>query len=208
VVALTAMAVVIVVVIATAYFVIDHRSDANAEAPGAVDIGFSQDMAVHHEQAVLMGNLALIRGSREIRSLADAIVVNQSQEIGLTRGWLKLWHEPAVDPHPMAWMSGEMPASMAAGMKHDGTTTMPGMASPDELRRLYLRTGRKFDVLFLQLMIRHHLGGIQMAKVAADHGTLPVIREAARSMIVEQVEDLGSMRAYLKVDGGKELPAP
>lgn len=202
------MAVVIVVVIATGFFVVRHNSDANADTPGAVDIGFSQDMAVHHEQAVLMGNLALIRGSAEIRSLANAIVVNQSQEIGLTRGWLKLWHEPAVDPHPMAWMSDEMPASMAAGMKHDASTTMPGMASPDELLRLYQRTGKKFDILFLQLMIRHHLGGIQMAKAAIDHATLPVLREAAKAMIVEQVEDLGSMRAYLKVDGGKELPAP
>jgi uncharacterized protein (DUF305 family) len=166
--------------------------------PGAVDIGFSQDMAVHHEQAVLMAGLAQTRGGPAVASLANAILINQSQEIGLMRGWLKLWSQPAVDPHPMGWMAGMPDMSMSAGL-------MPGMATPDQLTRLASLSGHRFDVLFLQLMIRHHEGGLLMCQYAHEHAQLSVVRSAAASMAVEQIEDLGQMKALLKADGAKPL---
>jgi uncharacterized protein (DUF305 family) len=197
----------------TAVAVESHHDDTSSTGhPGSVDVGFAQDMSVHHEQAVLMAGLALTHGTRAVRPLADAILVNQSQEIGLTRGWLRLWAEPAVDPHPMAWMGAVAMRSMTMTPGSSGssmsTDSMPGMASPDQLNHLYGVTGKTFDKLFLQLMIRHHLGGIEMARVAVDRAMLPAVRAAARSMIVEQVEDLGTMRALLAADGGTELPAP
>jgi uncharacterized protein (DUF305 family) len=166
--------------------------------PGAVDIGFSQDMAVHHEQAVLMAGLAQTRGRGAVATLANAIVINQSQEIGLMRGWLQLWDQPATDSHPMGWMS-DMPSTSMSDV------SMPGMATPYQLTRLASLTGRRFDVLFLQLMIRHHEGGLLMCQFAHTHGQLAVVRNAAASMAVEQIEDLGAMKALLKADGGKPL---
>jgi uncharacterized protein (DUF305 family) len=162
--------------------------------PGVVDIGFSQDMAVHHEQAVLMAGLAQTRGTAAVASLADAILVNQSQEIGMTRGWLRLWNEPATDPHPMAWM----PQTHVVRMADTGMVMMPGMATPNQLERLSRLTGKRFDVLFLTLMIRHHVGGLQMCQFAHANATLAIVREAATAMAVEQIEDLGQMRALLK----------
>ena len=76
--------------------------------------------------------------------------------------------------------------------------SMPGMATPDQLTRLATLRGKGFDVLFLQLMIRHHEGGLQMCQYAESHADLAVVRKAAVSMAVEQVEDLGQMRAMLK----------
>lgn len=186
-----------------------HRAaDGPADRPAAADVGFSQDMAVHHEQAILMGDLALTHGTRAVQPLAQTILTNQSQEIGLMRGWLRLWHRPSVDPHPMGWMGSGSMAGMDMSAGTMSADSMPGMASPGQLNRLYGLTGQKFDVLFLQLMIRHHLGGIAMAKAAIADARLPVVREAARSMIVEQVEDIATMRALLRLDGGTELPAP
>jgi len=156
--------------------------------PGTVDLGFTQDMAVHHEQAVLMADLAQSRGGMAIASVANGILINQSQEIGLMRGWLKLWHRPAADPTPMSWMP------MMAGARR----SMPGMATPAQLTRLASLTGTRFDVLFLQLMIRHHEGGLQMCQYARDRATLSVVRTAAASMAAEQIEDLGQMRALLR----------
>lgn len=181
--------------------------------PGAVDIGFSQDMAVHHEQAVLMANLAPQRAGVAVAALADAILVNQAQEIGLLRGWLQLWHEPAASPHPMAWMSmrahsAAMPGmSMGAGLPM-GSTAMPGMATPAELDRLATLDGKRFDVLFLQLMIRHHEGGIEMAQYAQAHARLTIVRNAAKAMAFAQIEDLGQMRSLLTADGAAPLPFP
>jgi len=162
--------------------------------PGAIDIGFSQDMAVHHEQAVLMANLAQTHGGPAVASLANAILINQSEEIGLMRGWLTLWHQPAVDPTPMSWMS--MPPSSSHVTA--GAMVMPGMATPGQLTRLTSLTGKRFDVLFLQLMIRHHQGGLQMCQYAHAEAKLAIVRNAATSMAVEQIDDLGQMRALLR----------
>ena len=57
--------------------------------------------------------------------------------------------------------------------------------------------GARFDRLFLQLMIRHHRGGIEMAADARKHAALAVVREAAATMLVEQVEDIATMRSLL-----------
>jgi uncharacterized protein (DUF305 family) len=173
----------------------DHHSFG--PQPGAVDVGFSQDMAVHHEQAVLMANLAQSRAGRAVLAVADGILISQSEEIGLMRGWLRLWHRPAADPHPMSWMS--MPPS---GTALASGTTMPGMASAGQLTRLASLTGRRFDVLFLQLMIRHHEGGIKMCRYAQTHASLGLVRNAATSMAVEQIQDLGQLRALLQTEGG------
>ncbi|HVY11463.1 MAG TPA: DUF305 domain-containing protein [Mycobacteriales bacterium] len=168
----------------------------SVDEPGAVDVGFSQDMAVHHEQAVLMANLAQTHGTTAVTGLADAILINQSQEIGLMRGWLQLWHQPTTDPRPMSWMS-----SPSHGMSGMSSTAMPGMATPDQLTRLASLSGKRFDALFLELMIRHHEGGLQMCQFAEAHASLAVVRRAAVSMAVEQVEDLGQLRALLKAAG-------
>jgi uncharacterized protein (DUF305 family) len=181
--------------------------------PGAVDIGFSQDMAVHHEQAVFMANLAPGRAGVAVAALADAILVNQSQEIGLVRGWLQLWHQPTASVHPMAWMtkrsgSEPMPGMAMGSALPMGSTSMPGMAAPAELDRLATLNGTAFDVLFLRLMIRHHEGGLEMAQYAQAQARLALVRSAARAMAFAQLEDLGQLRALLTADGATPLPFP
>lgn len=199
--ALTVIELIVALVVAFMIGRLTAPSASTAE-PGAVDIGFSQDMAVHHEQAITMAGLAQTRGGPAVRALANTILVNQSQEVGLLRGWLKLWGEPAASSTPMSWMQD---ASMG-GMK--GSMSMSGMASPRQMHELWARTGKRFDVLFLQLMIRHHEGGIEMARYAAANAKLGTVRDAARAMAVAQIEDLAQMRPLLEADGGSLLPAP
>jgi uncharacterized protein (DUF305 family) len=194
------------VVLAVLTFLIGHSTKPSANgSPSSVDIGFSQDMASHHDQAVLMANLAITRGGAAVQSIADSILTVQSQEIGQLRGWLQLWHEPAADAHPMSWMAtggADAMPDMQAG------ATMPGMASATELATLYSLTGKRFDVLFLQLMIRHHQGGIEMAHYAETHARLTSVRSAATGMRVEQAQDIAFMEPLLASDGGKQLQAP
>ncbi|HEX3706810.1 MAG TPA: DUF305 domain-containing protein [Mycobacteriales bacterium] len=205
--------IALVVVIAVALGRLSNH-DSSAPKPGAVDIGFSQDMAVHHEQAVLMADLALTRGGSAVASLANAILIDQSQEVGMMRGWLKLWNSSTVDPAPMSWMPQvpkmSMPPMMlmSGPVPLSGTRTMPGMATPEQLTRLSTLSGKRFDVLFLQLMIRHHQGGLVMCQYAQADAKLAIVRKAATAMAVEQIEDLGQMQAILKADGGNPLPQP
>jgi len=100
----------------------------------------------------------------------------------------------------MSWMPGHAMAG--------GTAAMPGMASSTELGALSSKSGAAFDVLFLQLMIRHHEGGIEMAQYAQAHAKLAAVRKAAQAMAFAQIEDLGQLRPLLAADGGTPLPPP
>ena len=82
---------------------------------------------------------------------------------------------------------------------------MPGMATTAELDALAAARGRDAETLFLQLMQRHHLGGIAMAQ-AADHllDDGPV-KQTARSMILEQGSETGLMTALLDQRGAGPL---
>ncbi|GAA4679141.1 DUF305 domain-containing protein [Nocardioides nanhaiensis] len=171
--------------------------------PNATDIGFSQDMATHHDQALLMAQQALVRGGPAVRSLGLSILSAQAVESGALRGWLRLWDEPPVNAEPMAWMSHGDDEHHAGG-----GASMPGMASAEELFELSRLRGAEFDRLFLQLMVRHHLGGVEMGTACLESDASPLVRDSARAMVAEQVEDLGVMRALLSDAGAPELAYP
>lgn len=186
----------------------------SSNSPNAVDIGFSQDMAVHHEQAIEMASLAIDSATPELRSLAIGILLTQSKEAGMMRGWLRLWDAPQLPSGPpMSWMSPTQ--GNGKGAHHDdanpakpNTEVSMGMATQAELSRLRRRTGAAFDVLFLQLMIRHHQGGVAMAQFTGEHASTPATREAAHTMIATQNKEITLMRAYLAQHNAKPLPAP
>lgn len=74
---------------------------------------------------------------------------------------------------------------------------MPEMATPAELTRLQRSTGRVNHILFLELMIRYHQGGITMAGHAARTSTDDTIRTAAAVMVAEQTEEIQVMTVLL-----------
>lgn len=180
--------------------------DAGGPAePGPADVGFSQDMAVHHEQAVDMATTAAQKASPEVRSLAISVQLSQARESGTMRGWLQLWGAPQLPGgRPMSWMPMD-PASHA-GQGED--RPMAGMASQDELNRLNTMRGAEFDTLFLQLMIRHHQGGVLMAREARPLLEVPAVDEFAVSAIGTQTDEITAMTGYLLRNGAQPLPAP
>lgn len=184
--------------------------------PNAVDIGFAQDMSTHHEQAILMSQLALKDGTPAVTDIAAAILSGQAQEIGALRGWLQVWGQPLVDPMPMGWMSmapsAEPSASAMAGMSMPNSTAtpgsmdyaaMPGMATPAQMIRLTNARGKAFDILFAQLMTRHHLGGIAMDKAAVAQGASTLVSQLAQQEITEQFQDIAYLTAVLRSYGVK-----
>jgi uncharacterized protein (DUF305 family) len=180
---------------------------------GAVDVGFAQDMSVHHRQAVLMAGLARERSSDPaIRSIAFDIETNQLEQIGRMQGWLSLWNAaPLPTGRYMTWMTDD--ASMP-GMAHRsgtgsaGVATMPGMASPADLERLRASSGAQFDVLFLQLMLRHHQGGAPMARYTAEHSETAQVRNLAEKIVVSQGAESEYLAQLIAQRGAQPLPPP
>ena len=165
-----------------------------ADSPEA---GFARDMATHHAQAAEMA--FIIRGAsadERLRTLAYDIIVTQTAQRGVFMGWLQQWRVPQSSPGPrMAWMPGHA---------HGGSGgRMPGMASDTELERLRQATGRDAEILFPQLMIRHHEGGLDMARAILALSDREEVAAMARSIQDSQAGEIALMTGMLTERGGK-----
>lgn len=186
-------AVVGVLALAAASFLFGRLSvESTAPRPNAVDVGFSRDMAVHHQQAVLMSELLRERGTdAELKAIAVDMVLTQTNQVGQMQGWLALWGEPfAVAEPPMRWMGGEHAS-------HAADVPMSGMASQADLNELEGLVGVAAETKYLELMIPHHEGGVDMAEHAVAHASLPAVRDLARSMLVSQQAELDTLQKFL-----------
>ncbi|MEP6979831.1 MAG: DUF305 domain-containing protein [Nakamurella sp.] len=177
-------------------------------AVDSVDVGFLRDMGVHHEQGVLLAHLVQLNGGRaEVAGVGYDIEYQQTSQIGQMGGFLQLWGYSLNNMStPMSWMtstdmntSGPMAmmttmdaASVAAG------AVMPGMATNAEVDRLKTLRGDASDAYFLQLMIRHHEGGVPMMDYAATYATNPVVKNMALKMAQGQVAEIASMTQLLQ----------
>jgi uncharacterized protein (DUF305 family) len=182
-----------------------------APAPDSVDVGFCQNMTVHHRQAVTMSVLARQRAENPIlRTIAFDIESTQTEQIGRMQGWLSLWGRDRSPPpgDRMAWMnaSGGGHGGHGSGGSTYGGDHIHGMATPDELDRLSKASGAEFDVLFLQLMVRHHQGGNAMLQAAVDNAEVDVVRNLARQTFIAQNHEVEYMISLLAERGAKPLP--
>jgi uncharacterized protein (DUF305 family) len=190
-------------------------TSASVPAADSVDVGFAQDMTVHHEQAVEMAGWERDHtADPRLRQLAYDIESGQSRQIGHMQGWLALWEASALPTgRYMRWMThGD--DSMHSGMSGmsgvssgAGVDRMPGMASEEELKRLRGSSGRAMDVLFLQLMLRHHQGGTGMLSYAAQYASVPDVRTLAGQMLAAQTAEADYLKQLLSDLGGAPLPA-
>jgi len=164
---------------------------------GSAEAGFARDMATHHAQAVEMS--LLIRDTASdaaLRTLAYDIIVTQSTQRGVFMGWLQAWEAPQTSTRPrMAWMPGHAHAVPAAG---GGAPLMHGMATDEEMRRLREARGAEAEVLFLQLMIRHHEGGVVMARALEGLSRRDEVLGMARSIDSTQRAEIAEMTEMLE----------
>jgi uncharacterized protein (DUF305 family) len=163
------------------------------------DAGFARDMQVHHSQAVEMSLIVRDRTTDErVRLLAYDVLRTQQQQAGQMYAWLELWGLPqASNQAPMTWAGG-MGHDMGAASGSTATTTMPGMASAADLRRLGTLQGRDAERLYLELMIAHHRGGVEMAEAAIRLAHQPEVLELARKIVVAQESEISLMQGMLR----------
>lgn len=166
----------------------------------SIEIGFAQDMLAHHTQALIMVSRLDPGADPAVLGLARRLEDTQRGEIGQMQGWLRLAGAPLVNPDPMAWMHEAAPASdhhTVAEPQQQPSATMPGMATQADLDALSAARGRDASVLFLQLMRRHHLGGVAMAQSADQLITGGIVKQAARDMGSSQGQEIGLMGLLL-----------
>lgn len=164
----------------------DSTSQTEAEdAHNDADTMFAQMMIVHHEGAIEMADLAVEQaGSEEVRSLAERISAAQGPEIEQMTSWLETWGE---ETSPMGH----------EGMDHGGMD-MEGLSQEEAMGELESLSGAEFDQRFLELMIAHHRGAVDMAQAELDGGEDPQALDLAQKIIDDQQAEITEMEQLLE----------
>mgnify|MGYP002621626106 FL=1 len=194
-----AIVVLLVVLAATAGFL---ASRPHRPLDTSADAGFLRDMGAHHAQAVEMA-LIIYDKSEEprLKTVAYDIALTQQAQIGRMDGWLTAWDLPLRGSQPpMAWM---------AGHDHGGggraPDRMPGLATDEQMAQLRESSGVEAEILFLQLMIEHHKGGVEMAEAAVRLASEEEVVSLAQGMIDAQQSEIDLMNEMLVARGAEPV---
>ena len=155
------------------------------------DVKFLQGMIVHHEQAIIMSEMANERTNNKIiLDLAKRIDVSQKDEINFMESWLKQRNEYADSSHSDHHMHES----------HHMHMNMVGMATPKQLNDLSNSKSTDFDRLFLQLMITHHDGALEMVeelKKYPGNAYDPILNEFVSDLVNDQGVEIERMNGIL-----------
>lgn len=168
----------------------------------AADVAFMQHMIVHHGQAVEMVELLRTRGvNPTVRRLGQRIALSQEAEMALMRGWLADRGQPLEMPGmdgPHAGM--DHPAQAGHAMSASASPIMAGMLSPAQMHALAGASGPAFDRLFLEGMIRHHQGALDMVHALMnqpDAAQDTMLSDFATSVVSDQSAEILRMQSLL-----------
>jgi len=144
------------------------------------DLQFIDAMVVHHQAAIDMSMPADTNAMRpELRDFARKVVEDQSREIELMKGWRRQWY-PGKPQVPTTMV---MP-----GMR----TSMKGMES-DNMMAL---KGAEYDRMYVDMMMPHHEGAVELAREALAKSQRPEIRELAQRIIDAQQGGIEMMNRW------------
>ncbi len=166
------------------------------------DVAFMQHMIVHHAQAVEMVELLQTRGTHPtVRRLGERIALSQEAEMALMRGWLSDRGQP-LDMPGMGGHHAGMDHATHAGhaMPPSDTPIMAGMLSPAQMQALAAANGPVFDRLFLEGMIRHHQGALDMVDALLanpDAAEDTLLSDFTTSVVADQSAEILRMQSLL-----------
>lgn len=169
------------------YFLLANPLTPRENSP---EVTFTRDMSAHHAQAVEMATLIRDRSTDpELRQLTLDMLLTQQNQIGQMQAWLNLWGVPQE--------------GLAPPMQ--GMTEAMGMAPQELVNELTTLPVAEAEISFLQLMIRHHEGGVFMAEDILETTRQPVVRRLAESIVASQTGEIAYMEELLAKRGAERL---
>ena len=164
----------------------EEASDLAALSYSLGDIQFLRGMIPHHSQAKEMSALAEDRtNNTTVLAVAARITLSQDDEISMMQGWLV---DQGLDPP-------------AEDVHHQpGFERMKGMLSDEQMEELAASTGPQFDRLYLEYMIDHHQGALDMVEMLLDQrGSVqdPLLYEFTSDVTSDQTSEIERMDTLL-----------
>ena len=144
------------------------------------DVMFAQMMIPHHEQAIEMSDVVLAKDGTnpEVTALATEVKAAQAPEIEQLGGWLDAWGAERTS-------------------EHGGHAGMSGMMSDEDMQALDTAAPPESDRLFLEQMIAHHQGAVEMAEEELESGQDPAVIEMAQTIVDTQTAEIEMMEDLL-----------
>lgn len=164
------------------------------------DAAFVTGMIHHHAQALTMTAWVPDRASSEpLRALADRMHNTQGAEIELMSRWLKDHDQPVpqLPENPGKPEGGDGTGPRAPEHHLQDHELMPGMLTEAELAELEAASGAEFDRLFLEGMIKHHRGAIDMCAEVTATGIDQRVQELASNIGVDQQAEIARLEELL-----------
>lgn len=153
--------------------VITKTQMADMDPAKPFDAQFIDGMIAHHQGAIKMAKQALEQAEHEeLRTLAENIIAAQTQESEEMMAWRQSWY-PDLPP------TGGMSMNMG-DMAIDTDTIKP------------------FDQAFIEAMISHHQGAIEMAKMAQHMAEHEEIKHLADAIITAQQAEIEQLQGWLQ----------
>ncbi len=174
----------------------DHRAHNHEVGPAGstYDLRWLDAMVQHHTGALRMSEFVFNIGSPGVGALATSIWREQAREIKAMGQWRKAWY-PEAPVYPVALKPGGDPNSLA-GLERMSAAQIQAMqmmgSTPTKENRV---------VWFLEGMIAHHGGALEMAHDALSKSSNPTVRRLAREIIVAQRAEIIALRRMLRLEG-------
>jgi uncharacterized protein (DUF305 family) len=147
-----------------------HTMPENSDVP--FDATFIDGMIEHHQGAIEMAEQAIENAEhQEIQTLAEAIIAAQTTEIEQLESWRTEWFPDLAATEGMAMDMGAM-----------------GLSTDESI---------PYDQRFLQAMISHHEGAVEMAEMALEMSEREEVRSSAEAIIATQSSEIEQMRGWL-----------
>lgn len=129
------------------------------------DIAFLSQMIAHHEAAVDMAKQALKTATKpETKQEAQKVIDAQTKEIAQMTGWLTEWYNAAPSTEQQALVKADMQAMMAMPINDDR--------------------------MFLDMMVPHHQGAIDMSELVAERSERAEVKQLAQQIIKDQKAEI------------------
>jgi uncharacterized protein (DUF305 family) len=164
----------------------EEATDLAAISYSLGDIQFLRGMIPHHAQAKEMSALAEDRtNNTTVLAVAARITLSQDDEISMMQGWLRDQglEAPAEDVH-----------------HQPGFERMEGMLSDEQMEELTASSGPEFNRLYLEYMIDHHQGALDMVEMLLEQrGSVqdPLLYEFTSDVTSDQTSEIERMDLLL-----------
>ena len=182
----------------------DDASDAAGKAEVSTtdhndaDVAFASDMITHHAQALSMVDLTLDRPlDPEVQALAEDIREAQAPEIETMADWLTKWGEKVPETMRDHANAGHDMDDMSDNMDDMGHSDMPGMMTAEDMDAMENASDAEFQDMWLEMMIDHHEGAIEMAETEQDDGQFKDAVDLAGQIIDAQKQEIDTMQGLL-----------